>query len=86
MFARFVPDEIKLDMELVRGIDGDARRRAIVRSVVSMCRELDTLLIAEGVKTAAEAATSRDLGVKYHQGYRYARQPWIVSRNTTGGR
>jgi EAL domain-containing protein (putative c-di-GMP-specific phosphodiesterase class I) len=73
MFARFVPDEIKLDMELVRGIDHDARRRAIVRSVVSMCNELDTLLIAEGIETAAEAATLRELGVRYHQGYWYAR-------------
>jgi EAL domain-containing protein (putative c-di-GMP-specific phosphodiesterase class I) len=73
MFARFVPDEIKLDMELVRGIDHDARRRAIVRSVVSMCAELDTLLIAEGIETAAEAATLRELGVRYHQGYWYAR-------------
>ncbi len=73
MFARFVPDEIKLDMELVRGIDGDARRRAIVRAVVGMCRELDTLLIAEGIETAAEAETLRDLGVRYHQGYWYAR-------------
>ena len=73
MFARFVPDEIKLDMELVRGINTDARRRAIVRSVVNMCRELDTLLIAEGIETAAEATTLRDLGVRYHQGYWYAR-------------
>ncbi len=73
MFARFVPDEIKLDMELVRGIDTDARRRAIVRSVVSMCAELNTLLIAEGVETAAEASALRALGVRYHQGYWYAR-------------
>ena len=73
MFARFVPDEVKLDMELVRGIDSNARRRAIVRAVVAMCRELDTLLIAEGIETAAEAATLRDLGVRYHQGFWYAR-------------
>lgn len=73
MFARFVPDEIKLDMALVRGIDTDSRRRAIVRSVVGMCAELDTLLIAEGIETAAEAATLRELGVRYHQGYWYAR-------------
>ncbi|WP_267396158.1 MULTISPECIES: EAL domain-containing protein [unclassified Sphingomonas] len=73
MFARFVPDEIKLDMELVRGIDRDPRRRAIVRAVVSMCRELDTLVIAEGIETAGEAAALRDLGVRYHQGFWYAR-------------
>lgn len=78
MFARFVPDEIKLDMELVRGIDTDARRRAIVRSIVSMCADLDTLLIAEGIETADEASALRDVGVRYHQGYWYA-QPSLES-------
>lgn len=73
MFARFVPDEIKLDMELVRGIDRDPRRRAIVRAVARMCDDLDTLVIAEGIETAGEAAALRDLGVRYHQGYWYAR-------------
>ena len=73
LFAQFAPDEIKLDIELIRGIDRDARRRAIVRSMVGMCAELNTLLIAEGIETAEEAATLRDLGVRYHQGYWYAR-------------
>ncbi|WP_211275747.1 EAL domain-containing protein [Sphingomonas mucosissima] len=73
MFARFAPDELKLDMGLIRDIDTDARRRAIVRSIVSMCAELNTLVIAEGIETAAEASTLRDLGVRYHQGYWYAR-------------
>lgn len=72
-FVRFRPDEVKLDMELVRDIDTDPRRRAIVRAMVGMCAELDTLLIAEGVETAAEAAMLIDLGVRYHQGYWYAR-------------
>ena len=73
MFARFAPDEVKLDMELVRSIDSDRRRQAIVRAVVQMCGDLGTLLIAEGVETAAEAAALRGLGVRYHQGYWYAR-------------
>jgi EAL domain-containing protein (putative c-di-GMP-specific phosphodiesterase class I) len=73
MFARFHPDEIKLDMELVRGIDEDRRRQAIVRAVVRMCEELDTQIIAEGIENAQEASALRDLGVRYHQGYWYAR-------------
>ena len=73
MFARFTPDEIKLDMELVRGIDTDRRRQAIVRATVQMCRELDTMVIAEGVETSAEATALRDLGIRYHQGYWYAK-------------
>jgi EAL domain-containing protein (putative c-di-GMP-specific phosphodiesterase class I) len=73
MFARFAPDEIKLDMDLVRGVDEDSRRQAIIRAVVAMCDELDTLVIAEGIETAEEAAALRSLGVRYHQGYWYAR-------------
>lgn len=72
-FARFAPDEVKLDMELVRDIGSDPRRQAIVRAVAGLCAELNTLLIAEGIETAAEAATLRGLGVRYHQGYWYAR-------------
>lgn len=73
LFARFAPDEVKLDMALIRGIDREPRRQAIVRAMVGMCKELDTLLIAEGIETAEEASALRDLGVRYHQGYWYAR-------------
>jgi len=73
MFARFSPDEIKLDMELVRGIDTDRRRQAIVRGVVQMCNDLDTIVIAEGIETLEEAVALKELGVRYHQGFWYAR-------------
>lgn len=69
LFAQFMPDIIKLDMELVRDIDSDPRRRAIVRAAVAMCAELDTLVIAEGVETPAEAEMLTSLGVRYLQGY-----------------
>ena len=72
LFARFVPDLVKIDMELIRGIDRDARRRAIVRGIVQICADLDTLVIAEGIETEGEACTLRHLGVRYHQGYLYA--------------
>lgn len=73
LFARFTPDIIKLDMELIRDIDADARRRAIVRATVGMCAELETLVIAEGIETQAEADTLASLGVRYLQGYLFAR-------------
>ena len=73
LFARFVPDLIKIDMDLVRGIDRDHRRRAIVRAIVTMCADLDTIVIAEGIEEESEARTLRDLGVRYLQGFLYAR-------------
>lgn len=66
MLARFVPDEIKLDKELVRDVDRDPRRQAIIHGIVQMCTELDTLLVAEGIETASEARALRGLGVRYH--------------------
>jgi EAL domain-containing protein (putative c-di-GMP-specific phosphodiesterase class I) len=73
LFARFTPDMVKLDMDLVRGIDADPRRKAVVRAVVGLCAELDTLLIAEGIETEAEAHTLRGFGIRYMQGYLFAR-------------
>jgi len=73
LFARFTTDMVKLDMELVRGIDDDARRHAIVKALVALCRDLDTILIAEGVETVGEAERLRELGIRHMQGYLFAR-------------
>jgi EAL domain-containing protein (putative c-di-GMP-specific phosphodiesterase class I) len=73
LFARFATDLVKIDMDLVRGIDADPRRRAIVRAIVGLCAELGTTVIAEGIETRAEAETLRGLGVRYLQGYLLAR-------------
>jgi EAL domain-containing protein (putative c-di-GMP-specific phosphodiesterase class I) len=67
------PDYIKLDMELVRGVDTDRVRRAIVASIQRMCEDLGITLVAEGIETAFEYRTLRDLGVDLLQGYLFAR-------------
>lgn len=71
--AKFQPDIVKLDMELVRGVDTDRVRRALVRSVVTACEELGIIMLAEGIETAGESAALRDLGVDLQQGYLFAR-------------
>lgn len=73
LLARFTPDVVKLDMELVRGIDASLPRRIIVEGVARMCAGMGVTLIAEGVETAAEHETLRTLGVRFQQGYWFAR-------------
>ncbi len=73
LLARFQPDIIKLDMELVRGIDASLPRRVIVSGIASMCRALGIDLIAEGVETEGELRALRDLGIRYIQGFLLAR-------------
>jgi EAL domain-containing protein (putative c-di-GMP-specific phosphodiesterase class I) len=73
LLAKFQPDLIKLDMELIRGIDGDAVRRAIVLSIVMVCRDLSIGIIAEGVETEAEYRALRDCGIGLFQGFLFAK-------------
>ncbi|HYF58560.1 MAG TPA: EAL domain-containing protein [Burkholderiaceae bacterium] len=73
LLADFQPDIVKLDMALVRGIEGDRVRRAIVDSVARLCVSLGIRVLAEGVETAAESAALLDLGLDLQQGYLFAR-------------
>jgi EAL domain-containing protein (putative c-di-GMP-specific phosphodiesterase class I) len=73
LLAHFQPDIVKLDMSLLRGLDKDNRRHAIIDGIVGICRTLSTKVVAEGVETAAELATLRDLGVTLFQGYLFAK-------------
>ncbi len=73
LLAEFQPDIIKLDMELTRGIDADRARRSIVKAILAVCDDLAIIPIAEGIETADEARTLRDLGVTLMQGYLFAR-------------
>jgi EAL domain-containing protein (putative c-di-GMP-specific phosphodiesterase class I) len=73
LLARFQPDIIKLDMELIRGLDTSLPRRMIVDAVVKMCAALGVTVIAEGIETAGELEALRAIGVRYIQGYYFAR-------------
>jgi EAL domain-containing protein (putative c-di-GMP-specific phosphodiesterase class I) len=73
LLAKFQPDLIKLDMELIRNIDTELPRRLIVESVIRLCQKFGITVIAEGVETDAEYKTLRDLGVRYFQGFLLAR-------------
>lgn len=72
LLARFQPDIVKLDMELIRNLDASLPRRIIVEAVVRMCEALNVLVIAEGIETQAELDHLRAMGVRYIQGYLFA--------------
>lgn len=73
LLSDFQPDIIKLDMDLVRRVDVDRPRQAIVRSLVRLCEELDIRVVAEGVETAGERDFLFDAGIHLMQGYLFAR-------------
>ena len=73
LLAEFQPDIVKLDMVLVRNINADRARRAIVRGIADVCRELGITLVAEGIETLEEKQVLLDLGIHLQQGFLYAR-------------
>lgn len=73
LLARFQTDVVKLDMDLIRGLDADMPRRLVVGGIVNMCTTLGIIVVAEGIETPAELEALRGLGVRYFQGYLFAR-------------
>lgn len=73
LLAEFQPDIIKLDMALVRCIDTDPVRQAIVQGILGVCRVLKIEVIAEGIETLGELRQLQKLGIYLFQGYLFAR-------------
>lgn len=84
LLARFQTDIIKLDMELIRGIESSLPRRAIVEAVARMAEKLAITLVAEGIETEAELGALRGLGIRYVQGYLIARPAFETLPATEG--
>ncbi|VXD00055.1 EAL domain-containing protein [Sphingomonas sp. 8AM] len=73
LLAKFQTDVIKLDMELVRGIDRSPPRRMIVEGLLALFSRMGITALAEGIETVGEYEVLRDMGVRYMQGYLLAR-------------
>ncbi len=63
------PDFVKLDISLVRRVNANLGRQAMVVGMRHFSRTAGCRLIAEGVETEEEAATLRALSVEFGQGY-----------------
>ena len=83
LLSKFQTDLIKLDMELLRGIEESRVKQAIVRGLAGIAAELNIVLLAEGVETAAELAVLKGLGIRLFQGYYFAK-PRVESFDSLG--
>ena len=73
LLVDFQPDLIKIDMKLIRGIDTSPARQAVVAGIVSITRELDITVLAEGIETEAEFLVLKAAGIRLFQGYWFAK-------------
>ncbi len=63
------PDIVKLDLALIRGIDADASRQALLSSLCHFAAKTNCRLLAEGIETDGELDMIRSLGIGLGQGY-----------------
>jgi EAL domain-containing protein (putative c-di-GMP-specific phosphodiesterase class I) len=78
------PDFVKLDISLVRRVNANLGRQAMVVGMRHFSRTAGCRLIAEGVETPEEADTLTSLGVEFGQGYLFGRpepiDAWVGAR------
>ena len=63
------PHFIKLDMALVRDIDRDRAKNALVSAIIIFAKRIDAKVLAEGIETVDELATLIEMGVDLGQGF-----------------
>jgi EAL domain-containing protein (putative c-di-GMP-specific phosphodiesterase class I) len=67
------PQYIKLDISLVRGIEKNILKQELIKAIHSLSRQMDSLVVAEGVETRAELDTLRRIGITACQGFLFAK-------------
>jgi diguanylate cyclase (GGDEF)-like protein len=71
--GRLPIDSLKIDRSFVMAMQASRQNLEIVRAMLTLGRTLGHSVIAEGVETAEQLATLRELGVHEGQGYLLAR-------------
>jgi len=63
------PSFVKLDIGLIRGIDTDPARQALLAGMAYFAVKRRIRLVAEGIETSQELGTLRSLAIPFGQGY-----------------
>lgn len=76
------PSFVKLDISIIRDIDTNPARQAMTAGMCHFAAQTNTVVIAEGVETQAEADTLMSLGVSLGQDTRMLGQGYFYGRPT----
>ncbi|WP_054025661.1 EAL domain-containing protein [Bacillus sp. FJAT-28004] len=72
---------VKLDIALVREIESCKKRQILVESIISLCKKLNVMVVAEGVETKQQLEILQKLGCCYYQGFYFSKS--LTSENFT---
>ena len=71
--VRIEADYVKVDISLVRNVDTDGDKQALIRNLIGYARARGISVLAEGVETEGEMRELALLGVDQMQGYFFAK-------------
>jgi len=74
------PDFVKIDMDIVQGVEHDINRRKIIKNLTSYAKSREIKVIAEGIETREQLECVLELGVDYVQGYYFSRPTFIPQK------
>ena len=67
------PDILKIDRYLVHGSAQDVARRVAIESVQNLAVTIGAVVVAEGIERPEDAALAASFGIRYAQGFLFAR-------------
>jgi len=71
-YSGLEPEIVKIDMSLIRNIHKEPTKQKVVTAIASLCRDLGTMLVVEGVETVEERDVLVEIGCDLFQGYLFA--------------
>ncbi len=82
--AKYKFQKIKIDRSFVQGIGGNAECNAIIDSIVSLGRSLNTIVTAEGVEEIWQLSQLQSAGCDQGQGFLFGKPAKDVSEFSKG--
>ena len=73
MIAKLQPDIVKIDREIIDGIDKNPANQSVFKAIVSLAEESGIRVVAEGAARAEEAEYCAAHGADLAQGYYFGR-------------
>jgi diguanylate cyclase (GGDEF)-like protein/PAS domain S-box-containing protein len=76
-YLRQMPvDVLKLDKSFIDDILASEQQRALVEAIVTLARNLDLAVVAEGIEEVGQRAALAAMGCPYGQGYLFSKPVW----------
>lgn len=85
-FAALEPEIVKVDMSLIRNVHTSVVKQRVLRSIVTLCREMNMVTVAEGIETQEELACVKEVGCDLLQGYLLGKpgKSFVIGSSTSG--